>query len=154
MESSVAIGDKIPAFSLKDYKGIEYNNNELIGNPFVLYFYPKDDTPGCTLQACSFRDSIEIFDELKTAVIGISPDNPESHRHFIQKHNLNFILLCDDHKELARQFGAIQKKDGEEKILRSTFVVDARGVVRWMERPVNIEKHSERVIEAVKKISK
>lgn len=154
---TVKIGDKIPHFSIKDYEGIELESDDLIGSPFILYFYPKDDTPGCTAEACSFRDSMDLFDDLDTTVIGVSADDAESHRKFIQKHQLNFTLLCDDHMALAKKFGAVQEKMiGDKKsegIVRSTFAVDAAGIIRWIEIPVSVEGHSQRVLEAVKKMS-
>lgn len=152
------IGDKIPHFSVKDYDGIELESEDLIGSPFVLYFYPKDDTPGCTTEACSFRDNMELFDDLETTVIGVSPDSADSHQRFIQKHNLNFTLLCDETLDLARKFGATQEKNNGDKkttgILRSTFVVDATGTIRWIEQPVSVDGHSERVFKAVQQIAK
>lgn len=152
------IGDKIPHFSVKDYDGIELESEDLIGSPFVLYFYPKDDTPGCTTEACSFRDNMELFDDLETTVIGVSPDSADSHQRFIQKHNLNFTLLCDETLDLARKFGATQEKNSGDKkttgILRSTFVVDATGIIRWIEQPVSVDGHSERVFKAVQQIAK
>lgn len=153
MAGSVKIGDEIPAFSVKDYDGIEIESDDLIGSPFVLYFYPKDDTPGCTLEACSFRDSMDIFDDLETTVIGVSADSAESHHNFIKKHNLNFTLLCDENLELAQKFGAIQENGDKKGILRSTFVIDAAGIIRWIEKPVTVDGHAQRVLEAVKKIA-
>jgi thioredoxin-dependent peroxiredoxin len=158
MEHTLKIGDKIPRFSVRDYEGIELESDDLIGNPFVLYFYPKDDTPGCIMEACSFRDKMEIFDHLDTLVIGISPDSPESHQTFIKKHHLNFTLLCDETMDVAKKFGAIQEKVNGDKrgrgILRSTFVIDAAGIVRWIEQPVSIDGHSERVLAAVEQVAK
>lgn len=153
MADSVKIGDEIPAFSVKDYDGIEIESDDLIGSPFVLYFYPKDDTPGCILEACSFRDSMDIFDNLETTVIGVSADSAESHHNFIKKHNLNFTLLCDENLELAKKFGAIQESGDKKGILRSTFVIDAAGIVRWIEKPVTVDGHAQRVLEAVEKIA-
>lgn len=149
MLKEVKIGDKIPNFSIQDYEGIEIESEDLIGNPFVLYFYPKDDTPGCTLQACSFRDNMELFNDLDVQIIGVSPDNAESHNKFMEKHRLNFTLLCDEDKELAKKFGAIQEKENQTAIIRSTFIVDAEGIVRWIEKPVVVDGHSQRVLEAL-----
>ncbi|MEI8125694.1 MAG: peroxiredoxin [Parachlamydiaceae bacterium] len=143
------VGDSIPDFVIKDYEGIELESEDLIGSPFVLYFYPKDDTPGCTKEACAFRDSMEMFDDLEATVIGVSPDNAESHATFIQKHELNFTLLCDQNMAMARKFGAVNEKGG---IIRSTFVVDSSGTIRWVERPVSVEGHVERVIQAMKEL--
>lgn len=151
---TVKLGERIPNFSIKDYEGIELESEDLIGSPFVLYFYPKDDTPGCTAEACSFRDNMDYFDDMDITVIGVSADDAESHRKFIQKHQLNFTLLCDDGMVLAKKFGAVQEKSGGVMgILRSTFVVDANGVIQWMEMPVSVEGHAQRVLEAVKKVS-
>jgi peroxiredoxin Q/BCP len=153
MTNEIKIGDKIPEFSTKSYDGIEIDNEDLLGSPFVLYFYSKDDTPGCTSQACSFRDKMDMFYELDTTVIGVSPDNAESHAKFIQKHNLNFLLLCDENRDVARKFGVIPEGD-KKGTVRSTFIVDAAGIVRWMEKPVIVEGHAERVLEEVKSIAK
>lgn len=157
MADTLKIGDKIPHFSVKDYEGIELESDDLIGSPFVLYFYPKDDTPGCTTEACSFRDSMDLFDDLETTVIGVSPDNADSHHKFIKKHSLNFTLLCDETMDLAHKFGATQEKMmGDKKmtgITRSTFVIDAAGIIRWIEKPVSVEGHSKRVLAAVEKIA-
>lgn len=152
MLTTLEIGDKIPNFAIKDYEGIELESEDLIGSPFVLYFYPKDDTPGCTKEACSFRDNMDQFDDLGTTVIGVSADSAGSHAKFIQKHDLNFTLLCDENMELAKKFGAI--KETGHGILRSTFVVDAAGVIHWIEQPVSIDGHAERVLAAVKEIAR
>lgn len=158
MSIAPEVGDKIPTFAAEDYEGIELESEDLLGSPFILYFYPKDDTPGCTAEACSFRDSMDMFDDLETTVIGVSPDNAESHAKFIEKHRLNFTLLCDENLDLAKKFGAIQEKDvGGKKVqgvLRSTFVVDSAGMIYWMESPVNVEGHAERVLKAVKQMVK
>ena len=158
MSIAPEIGDKIPTFTAEDYEEIELESEDLIGSPFVLYFYPKDDTPGCTTEACSFRDSMDMFDDLETTVIGVSPDNAESHAKFIEKHHLNFTLLCDENLTLAKKFGAVQEKDvGGKKVQgvqRSTFVVDPAGMIYWMESPVNVEGHAERVLKAVQQMVK
>lgn len=156
MEYKVNVGDKIPRFRIKDNEGFEVASDDLLGSPFVLYFYPKDGTPGCTKEACSFRDTVDELDLLDTLVIGISPDSVESHEKFIKDHNLNFTLLCDESCELARQFGAMQEKEVGGKLTKSvertTFLIDANGVIRWIERPVNVEGHAERVLQEVRKI--
>lgn len=144
------VGDKIPDFSIRDYEGIELESEDLIGSPFILYFYPKDDTPGCTKEACAFRDAIDIFDNCDTTVIGVSPDSADSHAKFIKKHNLNFTLLCDEDMALARKFGAV--KDQGAGILRSTFIIDSAGKIRWIERPVDVEGHADRVIKALQSL--
>lgn len=148
MVYKVNIGDAIPAFRIKDNEGYELTDEDLVGSPVVLYFYPKDDTPGCTQEACDFRDNMEKLDLLDVLVIGISPDNAESHDKFTSKYDLNFTLLSDSTKELLRKFDALRDNNVE----RTTFVIDADGVIRWIERPVNVKGHVNRVIDAVKEL--
>lgn len=147
--ANIKISDKIPSFHIHDHEGMEIEAEDLIGSPFVLYFYPKDDTPGCTKEACSFRDQNHTLDELGVLVIGVSPDNAISHNKFIEKHNLNFTLLCDEDMSLAHKFNAV---NANKAIIRSTFVVDADGIIRWIEQPVNVEGHAERVLQAVQQM--
>lgn len=139
------IGDKMPSFRCKDEEGYEVTNDDVIGSPVVIYFYPKDDTPGCTIEACSFRDHIATLEDTDTLVIGVSPDTPESHQQFINKHELNFTLLADTNREMCKAFDVI--RDG--KLERTTFVMDPDGLISWIERPVKVEGHVERVLKAV-----
>lgn len=154
MQYKINVGDRIPRFKAKDQEGFEYTEEDLLGGPTVIYFYPKDDTPGCTKEACSFRDHLPNFDTLSVVVLGVSPDHANSHQAFIQKHKLNFTLLCDEHLDLAKKFDVLREKVIEGKkthtFERTTFVVDAQGVIRWIERPVAVDKHVERVLEALK----
>lgn len=145
MTKELNIGDKIPQFRCKDEEGIEITNDAIIGMPLVIYFYPKDDTPGCTAEACSFRDHINTLENTDTIVIGVSPDSVESHQKFTEKHDLNFTLLSDPEKTMCRDFGVLK----EGKVERTTFVVDPNGIISWIERPVNVEGHTERVLKAV-----
>lgn len=147
---TVNVGDPMPSFKIKDSEGYALSNEDLIGSPVVLYFYPKDDTPGCTKEACSFRDNMGRLDEFDTLVIGVSPDPQSSHDQFARKFNLNFTLLADDNMELCRKFD-IHK--GVVGIERTTFVIDGDGIIRWVERPVSIPEHVERVISALKQIT-
>lgn len=154
MAYKINVGDRIPHFKTKDYNGHEYSDEDIIGGPGVLYFYPKDETPGCTKQACSFRDSIEHLEELEAFILGVSPDSPESHRDFIDNHSLNFPLLSDEKLDMCRKFDVLREKEVDGKkvqgVERTTFVINAKGIIRWIERPVNIEGHAERVIHALK----
>lgn len=156
MVNKINIGERIPPFSIFDHEGLQIEDEDLIGSPFVIYFYPKDDTPGCTKEACEFRDNLDKLDHLDTLVIGVSPDNADSHNKFIEKHGLNFTLLCDEKLDLARKFGAVQEKEsGGKKVLgvmRSTFVVDSAGIVRWIEAPASVEGHAARVLKAVEQV--
>lgn len=153
MASKLKVGDSIPSFTVKDSEGESVTKDDLIGSPFVIYFYPKDDTPGCTAEACEYRDQMEAFDDMDILVVGVSPDKAESHKKFSDKHNLNFPLLCDEKLEMATKFGAVkQKPDGSLGIERSTYLFDDEGKVLWIEQPVKVEGHVDRVIEAVQDI--
>lgn len=140
------IGDEIPNFSVQDYDGETITRDDLLGSPFVLYFYPMDDTPGCTKEACEFRDTMAAFNELDVLVVGVSPDSKESHKKFVEKYELDFPLLSDETKAMAKTFGAL-KEDGS--LIRTTFLCDEEGIIQWMEKPVKVEGHVERVLEAV-----
>lgn len=152
---NIGIGNNIPSFSVKDHEGIEIDSEDLIGSPFILYFYPKDDTSACTQEACEFRDELESFESLDTLVIGVSPDDSASHLRFIKKNRINFTLICDENFDLARKFEVTKEKEVDGKktlgIIRSTFFIDSSGVIRWMEKPVIVDGHIERTLAAVKK---
>lgn len=151
MPYKVNVGDTIPAFKIKDNEGYELTDDDLVGSPIVIYFYPKDDTPGCTKEACDFRDNMDRLDAMDVLVIGVSPDGASSHEQFSTKHSLNFTLLSDENKELSRKFDVLHGLQGG--IERTTFVIDSDGVIRWIERPVNVPGHVERVIHAIQEIS-
>jgi thioredoxin-dependent peroxiredoxin len=149
---AIEIGDEIPEFSLKDQIGETVSKEDLLGSPFVLYFYPKDDTPGCTKEACSFRDEMEAFDSLEVLVVGVSADNEKSHQKFSDKHELNFPLLADVNHTLCEAFGVIKANGDKKGIERSTFLFDEDGLLAWMEKPVQVEGHVERVLEAISEL--
>ncbi len=126
----MGIGDKIPDFTLPDQHGNRFDIHNLIGKKnLVIYFYPKDETQGCTREACSFRDNYETFTENGFEVIGISSDSSKSHQQFMQHHHLPFILLSDEKKEVRNLFGV---PSGLFGLLpgRVTYVVDKKGIVR------------------------
>jgi thioredoxin-dependent peroxiredoxin len=154
--SGVDVGSRAPSFALKDQSGKEVASAELAGAPYVLYFYPKDDTTGCTKQACGFRDSFKGFGKLKARVIGVSPDSEASHERFAKKYGLPFTLLSDPDKKLAKAYGVWAKKlnYGREYmgIVRSTFVVDAKGTIQKAYRGVRVDGHVPAVLEAVQGI--
>lgn len=152
MKYKINIGDGIPTFKAIDQEGEEILSEDLMGSPIVIYFYPKDDTPGCTVEACSFRDNIPKFDYQDTLVIGISPDGQASHVKFSEKHELNFTLIPDETLALCRKFDVV-RGENPVKIERTTFVVDSEGIVRWIERPVTVEGHVARVLKAVAALS-
>jgi len=143
--SGLAEGDSVPAFELPDQDGELVSSDSLRGQPYVLYFYPKDDTPGCTKEACGFRDDVGKFRERGVRVIGVSPDKPESHVRFQKKYGLNFTLLSDVDKALIQACGVWVKKQnyGREYmgVERSTFLVGGDGKVQKVWRRVRVDGH-------------
>jgi thioredoxin-dependent peroxiredoxin len=146
---------KFPAFSLPGSDGKTWSLKDLKGKPFVLYFYPKDATPGCTVEACDFRDHQADFSKAGVPVFGVSPDPLTSHAKFIAKQKLNFILLADEQHELAEKLGVWGEKSMYGKtfmgIIRSTFLVDASGTIEKEWRKVKVDGHVAEVLAAVKK---
>ena len=145
-------GDLVPSFSLVDQRGEVLSSDSLAGEPLVLYFYPKDDTPGCSREACGFRDDHGKFQRAGITVIGVSPDDTKSHARFSEKYGLNFTLLSDAEKKLANAFGVWVKKQnyGREYmgIERSTFLVDASGKIEKAWRGVRVDGHVAAVLAA------
>ena len=118
-------GDKAPAFQMRDAEGKTWDLEALKGKKVILYFYPADDTPGCTAQACDFRDSQSDLQSAGYVVLGVSPQGADSHRRFAGKYGLNFPLLIDDGLKTARAYGAL--KSVPKRVKRSTFVIDEDG---------------------------
>lgn len=146
----VKVGDPVPRFELPDQHGNIVSIESFFGQPFVIYFYPKDDTPGCTAEACTFRDQYEDFKEVGAEVIGISADSPESHRQFAEKHHLPFILLSDEDNRVRKLFGVPSSMFG---LLpgRVTYVVDKEGIVRhFFDSQLQAQKHVKEAIEFLK----
>lgn len=151
---SVQVGDKAPDFSLPTDGGGELKLKDLKGKTVVLYFYPKDMTPGCTTEAKDFRDLAKSFEKAGAVIVGASKDSPARHDKFIAKHDLNFQLVSDEDGTLCEAYGVWQLKKfmGREfmGIVRSTFVIDAKGVVRNVWSKVKVKAHAAEVLEAVK----
>jgi peroxiredoxin Q/BCP len=149
-------GTKMPAFTLADDTGTKIKSSRWAGAPLVIYFYPKDDTPGCTKQACAFRDAEDPLRQHGAAVVGISCDPPASHAKFRDKYSLNFPLLCDVDHEVAEKFGAWREKNMYGKkslgIQRSTFLIDAKGQVAKVWKRVQVEGHADQVLEALREL--
>ncbi|MEQ9426472.1 MAG: peroxiredoxin [Cyclobacteriaceae bacterium] len=120
------IGDQLPPFELKDERGSIINSETLIGRPLVVYFYPKDDTPGCTMEACGFKDRYEDFEGFGASVVGISTDSPESHLRFKQKYNLPFMLLSDVDRKVEKLF-KVKRNFFDLISARVTFVFNGKG---------------------------
>jgi thioredoxin-dependent peroxiredoxin len=151
-------GKKAPAFKLASSEGGDVSLKDLKGKIVVLYFYPKDDTPGCTREACEFRDTQGPIKKAGAVVFGVSGDSLESHEKFKTKYKLNFPLLSDPGNEVAAKFGAFGEKVLYGRkfmgIIRSTFILDGEGVVRKVWGRVKVDGHAEKVLEAVKALAK
>jgi peroxiredoxin Q/BCP len=146
-------GDRAPAFRLKNDEGIEVALADYAGKKVVLYFYPKDDTPGCTKEACAFRDGAAAMRKRGAVVLGVSADSVESHRKFREKYRLNFPLLADESKAVVQAYGVWKEKSNYGRtymgIERTTFVIDEEGrVVRVFPR-VKVDGHFDEVLEAL-----
>jgi thioredoxin-dependent peroxiredoxin len=149
-------GRKAPAFSLKDQSATTHTLKQYAGQPLVLYFYPKDDTPGCTAEACSFRDNLPAFGKLKATVLGVSVLNEASKAKFATKYSLTFPLLADEGHEVADKYGAWQEKRMYGKaymgVARTTYLIAPDGTVarRWDQ--VKVDGHAEDVLKAVEEL--
>ena len=144
------IGESIPQFKLQSDIAGEVSSSDLKGKRFVLYFYPRDDTPGCTTEACQFRDNMPKFKQLNVPVFGVSADDVKSHGKFVSKFSLNFPLLADPDHATIESFGAWVEKSMYGKkymgIQRATFVIDAEGKVEQVWEKVKPEGHAEEVM--------
>ncbi|ACD53243.1 MULTISPECIES: thioredoxin-dependent thiol peroxidase [Clostridium] len=146
----INVGELAPNFSLKGCDEKIHSLNDYKGKKVILYFYPKDNTPGCTTEACDFRDNYNIIENKNTVVIGISKDNLNSHNKFISKFNLPFILLSDEEKEVCNLYGVIKEKNMFGKkvlgIERSTFIIDENGILIKEFRKVKVKGHIEEIL--------
>lgn len=151
-------GDIAPAFTLPDQDGNDVSLEDFRGQPVVLYFYPKDDTPGCTTQACHVRDRWHEFQDAGAAVVGVSPDTVESHQTFAAKYDLPHRLLADPEHEVMEGYGAWGEKNMYGKVtvgpIRSTVLIDGEGrvVKRW--KRVQAAKHAEQVLKAIHRLQR
>jgi peroxiredoxin Q/BCP len=150
-------GSKAPAFSLKDQNGQIHRLSDYAGKPLVLYFYPKDDTSGCTKEACAFRDNLSKFKTSKAAVLGVSILDEASKAKFAGKYDLNFPLLADADHAVAEKYGAWQKRSMYGRsymgVGRTTYLIDENGKVRQRWDKVKVDGHAEEVLAAVKELS-
>jgi thioredoxin-dependent peroxiredoxin len=148
---ALQVGDKIPNFKAKDSTGNEFDSTSIVGlKPVVFYFYPKDNTPGCTAQACSFRDQYEDFKDLGAEVVGISSDSVSSHEKFAKRYKLPFLLLSDDNKKLRNLFGVKTNLFG---LLpgRVTYVADKDGIIQLIFDSMNATSHIPKVLTLLRK---
>ena len=157
MNPWIESGQNAPDFELNNQHGQPVKLSDQRGKPVVLYFYPKDDTPGCTKQACASRDRKSEIEKAGAVVLGISPDDTDSHSAFVAKYQLNFPLLADPDHKVAESYGAWREKKQYGKaymgLQRSTFLIDAEGVVRKTWKSVKVEGHDEAVLKAMAKLT-
>lgn len=150
---ALEIGDKIPDVLGKDQNGVFINSGDYRGKKLALYFYPKDNTPGCTSQACSLRDGYDELLKVGYAVLGVSIDSETSHQNFIAKHNIPFPLIADTDKKLVETFGVWQEKKNYGRTymgtVRTTFLVDEQGIIKEKieGRKVNTKNHAIQILE-------
>ncbi len=149
------VGSKAPDFTLVGTGGKRVGLKDFIGRKnLVLYFYPKDSTPGCTMEACGFRDAYRQYEEHDTVILGVSRDTPESHEKFSSRYRLPFLLLSDPNAEVATAYGIYGKRSflGREffGIHRATFVIDATGTIRGVYPKVKVREHAEEVLQFVR----
>ena len=154
-QTKVAVGSQLPEFTLKDDKGIDYSPSQWVGKKYVvIYFYPKDDTPGCTKESCSFRDNKSEFDELDAVIIGISSDGQKSHTKFKEKYNLTYTLLSDTSKTARSMFGVPSTLLGMIPG-RVTYIFDKQGTcIKVINSQTNPEKHINESLEMIRSHSK
>jgi peroxiredoxin Q/BCP len=145
-------GDDAPNFSLSENQGRQVNLNDFKGKWVVLYFYPKDDTPGCTTEACHFRDDFKLLENLGAQVIGVSVDDSFSHKKFAEKYNLPFPLLSDASGEVASLYGALNNFLVVKLAKRYTYLINPQGKIAKIYLSVDTSKHSQEIIEDLKKL--
>jgi len=147
-------GKKAPTFKLTDQNEKTISLNDYKGKNVVLYFYPKDDTSGCTAEACSFRDDFPKFKKVDAVILGVSPDSVESHKKFAKKYNLNFSLLADEDKEVIKKYDVWKEKSMYGRkymgVERTTYIIDPEGKIKKIFRKVKVDGHNKEVMEALK----
>ena len=149
-------GIKVPNFSLADQNGQVHNINDYRGRWVIIYFYPKDLTPGCTTEACNFQDALPDFTSIDAVIFGISKDSVDKHKKFADKYNLHFNLLSDENSDVCEQFGVWQKKSmyGKEYmgIVRSTFIVNPDGKIVKVYPKVKVNEHHTEILNDLKEL--
>ena len=149
-------GEKAPAFALKNSDGKTVKLSDFKGEKVVLYFYPRDLTPGCTKEACGFQTDLPQFKKEGVTILGVSTDGQESHKKFAEKYNLTFPLLCDENHEVAERYGVWQEKNMYGKkswgVARTTFIIDEDGKIAQVFKKVSPEEHSKEVLDILEKL--
>ena len=153
----IRVGDRAPVFELPDADMNMVRSADLAGRPYVIYFYPKDDTPGCTMEAQEFTELMDEFQRLNATLLGVSRDNCMRHAEFRDKYGLGVVLLADVDSQLCEAYGVWQERErnGEKRmgIVRSTFIVDVDGVIRHAEYGVSPKGHAEQILEVLRGLS-
>ena len=149
-----AVGESAPSFKLQDQNGDWHTLGDYKGKYVVLFFYPKDGTPGCTTEACNFRDNIFAFDDLNTQILGISLDDVDSHKEFSEKYSLPYPILADVEKESAVDYGVLGKFMMMTITKRESFIIDPDGLIVKHYKNVDPDKHTDEVIEELKSLQK
>ena len=146
-------GDKAPAFTAKDQDGNKVSLKDFAGKKVVLYFYPEDNTPTCTVQACNLRDNIGVLNEHGFTVLGVSPDDEISHQKFIEKQSLPFTLLADPEHKIIEEYGVWGEKNMYGKkymgLLRTTFVIDEKGIIKKIFKKPKSKEHAQEILKVV-----
>lgn len=153
-DTQPAVGDSAPSFKLQDQNGDWHTLGDYKGKYVVLFFYPKDGTPGCTTEACNFRDNIFAFDDLNTQILGISLDDVDSHKEFSEKYSLPYPILADVEKESAVDYGVLGKFMMMTITKRESFIIDPDGLIVKHYKNVDPDKHTDEVIEELKSLQK
>ena len=147
------VGKKAPAFSLNSGAGDKVSLKDFLGQKVVLYFYPKDNTSGCTKEACDFRDSFADFKKIKAVILGVSPDSEASHVKFTEKYELPFLLLSDSDKKVVEKYGVWKEKSMYGRkymgVERSTFIIDKSGKISHVFRKVKVNGHVDELLKAI-----
>lgn len=153
LKLAIEVGQAAPDIECKLANGNRVKLSDYQGKHVVLYFYPKDSTPGCTTEACSFRDNYQSFADLNAEIIGVSPDSAESHQTFQAKHDLPFSLIVDDNHQLAESFGVWKLKKKPDREYwgneRATFILDQEGIVQKVYRDVKVDGHTEEALQFI-----
>jgi len=154
MTNQLSVGDKAPSFDMPTNGGGNIKSEDMKGKNLVLYFYPKDDTPGCTIEANDFSNNVKEFEKLDTVVVGVSNDSVKSHDKFCEKYNLAILLASSENLSTCEDYGVWKEKKNYGKtymgIERSTFLIDKEGIIRQIWRKVKVDGHVEKVLEAIK----
>ncbi len=154
----IEVGQKAPEFCLPNQDEVEICLRDFKGKWVVLYFYPKDNTPGCTTEACDFTEALPDFSSLNAVILGVSPDSPKKHQNFIEKKELKITLLADEEKEVANLYEVwqLKKNYGREYmgIVRSTFLINPKGEIAQVWSNVRVKEHVKKVKEELEKLSK